>query len=208
MSLTTDLVTVADVAAHLNWDTTQQTKYANEMARFISAVTPVVERFTGPVVQQDFDEWFDGGGVQIILRKPVVAIALLTESTGNATQTLTEEPLSAAGDWYGYTVNKASGAVTRRANGIATKFPDGVENIHAHYSAGLAADTASVPANVALGALEIVRVNWQPQQGGNRPIPGGQSDLGVSDGLRMMGYFVPNRVMELLQPNASNLGIA
>lgn len=208
MALPTDLVAIGDVASHLNWDSAQQTKYATEMARFISAVTPVVERITGPVVQRAYDEWFDGGGQQIILRKPVVTVTLLTEASGgNSIQTLTNEPLTAAGDGYGYTVNNDTGVVTRRANGIAAAFAAGVENIHAQYTAGLCADTGSVPANIALGALEIIRVNWQPQQGGNRPTMG-TVDPNVADGLRMMGFFLPNRVMELLQPNVSSLGIA
>lgn len=207
MALSTDLVAIGDVAAHLNWDSTQQTKYASEMARFISAVTPVVERITGPVVQRTYDEWFDGGGQQIILRKPVVSVTLLTESSGNSLQVLANEPLTAVGDSHGYTVNGDTGVVTRRSNGVATAFADGVENVHAQYTAGLCVDTPSVPPNVALGALEIIRVNWQPQQAGNRPIMG-QTDLPVADGLRTMGFFVPNRVIELLQPNLSSLGIA
>jgi hypothetical protein len=207
MSLPTDLVAIADVASHLNWDATQQAKYATEMARFISATTAVVERITGPVVQRSYDEWLDGGGQQVMLRSPVVSVTLLTESSGNAVQTLAEEPLTAAGDGYGYTINKTTGVVTRRASGSATTFADGVENIHAQYTAGLCADTPSVPANVALAALEIIRVNWQPQQSGNRPSMG-QVDPNVADGLRMLGFFVPNRVMELLQPNITSFGIA
>ena len=157
-------------------------------------------------MQRGLDEWFDGGGQQVMLRSPVVSVSLLTEASGNSVQTLTEEPLTAAGDGYGYTLNATTGVVTRRSNGIAVTFADGVENIHAQYTAGVCADTLSTPANVALGALEIIRLNWQPQQGGNRPQMG--TDVPMTDGLRMLGFFVPNRVMELLQPNVSSFGIA
>lgn len=202
----TDLITIGDVAAHLNWDSTQQGKCGPEMARFISAVTPVVEHIIGPVVAQPFDEWFDGGGPQIILRRPVISVSLLTESAGNSLYTLTSEPLTDPGDGYGYTLDSVTGAVTRRRSGIASAFADGTQNVHVIYTAGMCADTSTVPANVALAALELIRINWQPQQGGNRPQMGA-NDTPVADAMHM-GFFVPNRVMELLRPNVSSVGIA
>lgn len=210
MALTTDLVTVDQVAAHLNWSTAQQTKYAAEMALFISATTAVVEDISGPVVQRSFDEWYSGGTPRLQLNNyPVVSITSVDESYGgDVVWTLSEQVLdSGSGDMFGYTVDLAHGMLVRRASHVAMPFAPGVKNVHVVYVAGMCADTASVPPNIQLGALEIIRYNWQPQQGGNRPAMG-QTDLVVTDSVTHRGFFVPNRVVEILRPNANRFGIA
>jgi hypothetical protein len=209
MAAATDLVTIADVASHLNWDATQQAKYATEMARFISATTAVVEDISGPVVQRAFDEWYSGGSSRLQLSNyPVASVTLVEESYGgDVLWTLTEQPVDqTGGDAYGYTIDKTHGMLVRRASHVAIPFAAGALNVHVQYTAGMCADTASVPPNIALAALELIRINWQPQQGGNRPQMGA-TDMPVADALRL-GFFVPNRVMEILKPNANRFGIA
>lgn len=205
----TDLVSIDDVASHLNWSDGQKAKYTDEMARFISATTAIVEDISGPVVQRQFDQWYSGGRAMIQLDNyPVVEIIAVTESYGSTVLwTLTEQPLDGSGsDAYGYTIDYASGMLVRRASGIAMDFASGVKNVHVTYTAGMCTNTASVPPNVALAALELIRINWQPQQGGNRPQMG-QQDLQVTDAMHL-GFFIPNRVMEILKPNANRFGIA
>ena len=206
----TDLVTTDQVAAHLNWSAAEQTKYASEMALFITATTAVVESISGVVVQRDFDEWYSGGSPRLQLSNyPVVSVTLVDESYGgDVVWTLTEQVLdSGGGDMYGYTIDKTHGMLVRRAAHVAIPFAYGVKNVHVQYTAGMCATTAAVPANIQLGALEIIRYNWQPQQAGNRPQMG-QADLVVADGVTHRGYFVPNRVVEILRPNANRFGIA
>lgn len=207
---TTDLVTISDVADHLNWDTAQQTKYAAEMAGFISAVTAVVEDITGPVVTRDYDEWYDGGSPIIVLDNvPVTAVTTVTETFGaNVIRTLTLQQLDGVTpvDAYGYTIDMETGTLVRRVSGMTGPFAGGRRNVHVVYSAGYGAATANVPPNIWLAALELIRVNWQPQQGGNRPAMG-VIDPQVGDSMRL-GYFVPNRVMELLAPTHGSYGIA
>lgn len=209
MSETTDLVTVDDVAGHLNWDDTQKTKYATEMATFISAVTPVVEDITGPVVSRQFDEWYDGGSPIIVLdNTPVTQVTTVTETFGaNVIRTLTLQQLDGQTpvDAYGYTIDLVTGTLVRRVSGMSGPFARGRRNVHVVYTAGYGAATTNVPANIRLGALELIRVNWQPQQGGNRP-PMGVIDPQVGDSMRL-GFFVPNRVMELLSPTRGSYGI-
>lgn len=206
----TDLVTIDDVAAHLNWSDNEKTKQQTEMARFISAVTAVVESITGPVSARDYDEWYDGGAPLIMLNySPVISVTKVTETFGaNVIRDLTEQPLDGVTpvDAYGYTVDLQTGTLIRRVSGMTGPFAGGRRNVHVTYTAGYGA----VPANVSLGALELIRINWQPQQGGNRP--GYTSTSGVDemqvDGSWRMGYFVPNRVMELLAPTRNTFGIA
>jgi hypothetical protein len=74
-----------------------------------------------------------------------------------------------------------------------------------NYTAGYAA----VPQNVRLGTLELLRVNWQQTQQGGRP-QYGSGGFGADDlvGYQVLGYFVPNRVRELLAPSRRAPSIA
>lgn len=211
MPLPTDLVTLADVQTHLNWSTAQETQYGRPMDRFISATTAVVEAISGPVVIRSFDEWYTGGKQRIQLDNyPVTTITKVTETYGaGVTWTLTPEPVDGSGaplDVYGYTVDLPMGILIRRMSGVTATFAGGERNVHVVYSAGMCAATANVPSNIALAALELIRINWQPQQGGNRPAVG-NPELAVADAMKM-GFFVPNRVLEILRPNANRFAIA
>lgn len=215
MPLPTDLVTTNQVANHLNWSTDEQFRLADEMSTFISAATSSIEQITGPVVQRQFDEWYSGGSQRIQLDNyPVVSVASITESYGsNTIWTLTEQPLdgSVAYDSYGYTLDKASGLLIRRYSGTAARFAAGERNVHIIYTAGMCTSTNTVPPNVVLATLELIRVNWQPQQGGNRPGygnngAGGIDALPVASGP-FTGFFMPNRVIEILRPATNRFAI-
>lgn len=205
----TDLVTADDVGDYLLWSDAQRTANASRIGRFISAVTTVVESITGPVVEQTFDEWRDGGWYQIVLDNfPVTAVTLVTEAWGaNTVYTLTNEPLDGTGDGdaYGYTVNLAHGTITRRSVGRQVNFPAGRENVHITYTAGYCADTASVPPAVAEAALVIIADNWRILQGGNRAT---RPPIDSSEGSTVKGYFVPYAAMELLAPYRTRQGVA
>lgn len=204
------LVTVSDVAAHLNWSAAQQTQYSAEIQHFIDAIQPVVEGIAGAVASAPYDEWHDGGTPLILaLHPPIMSITSVTETFGaNVIRTLTPQALDGVTpvDAYGYTFDAESGEITRRVSGIAAPFAMGRRNVHLVYTAG----RSSTPENVRLGALELIRINWQPQQGGNRPgysAGSGVDDMPV-DGSWRMGFFVPNRVMEILAPSRHSWGVA
>ena len=111
-------------------------------------------------------------------------------------------------DSYGYTIDKDSGALTRRISGLAAPFLPGRRNVHVIGVCG----RSTIQANIIEAGMELVRVNWQTQLGGTRPGYGGTSSNPNGEtagpGQFVLGYFVPNRVMELLQPNAAGPGIA
>lgn len=211
----TDLVTLSDVATHLNWSTAEQSQYAGPMARFISACTTVVEKISGPVVQRSYDEWYTGGKPRIQLDNyPVVGpMPLVTESFGaNTIWTLTEQPLDGSSGFnaFGYTIDRPTGQLIRRFSGVASPFAMGARNVHVQYTAGMCANTASVPPNIAQAALELIRINWQPVQAGNVPQFGtaaGVDQLDVAESMHM-GWFIPPRVLEVLKPNANRFAIA
>lgn len=195
MALATDLVSVDQVASELNWSADQQTKYATEIAPFISATTKVVERIVGAVVNRDIDEWLSGGSTMLKLSNaPVSSVTSVTEFNGATAVALTEEPLDGDTiDVYGFTVDNDHGVLVRRITSIEAPWASGLYNVHVVYTAGRCADTASVPAEIERAALEIIRVNWQPQQGGNRPAPADQGP-----GKFVLDYFVSAKALQLL----------
>lgn len=174
----TDIVTVAEVKTHLNIsasDTSQDT----ELAAFIEAVTPVVEHITGPVVARAVVEKHDGGCDAIVLRQPPVV----------SVTSVTEDGVTVAASDY----TLSDGGVLYRLAGVWQSYRRG--GVQVTYQAGRSA----VPASIALAAKELVRINWRPQQGGNySPFDGGASD---EVGQVRLGFFVPNRVAEMLNPH-------
>ena len=175
----TDIVTVAEVKTHLNIPSSDTSSDA-ELAGFISAATPVIEHVTGPVVARAVVEKYDGGYEALVLRQPpVISITSVTED-GTAV---------AASD---YTLSDAG--VLYRKSGV---WLCGRSTVQVTYQAG----RSTVPASIALAAKELIRINWRPQQGGNySPVDGGSSDVGA--GEPRLGFFVPNRVAEMLVPHA------
>lgn len=175
----TDIVTVAEVKTHLNIPATDTSQDA-ELAGFVEAATPVIEHITGPVVARSVVENHDGGCDAIVLRQPpVVSVTSVTED--GTTVASSEYTLSDSGVLY-------------RTYGV---WMPGRGKVRVTYQAG----RSPVPASIALAAKELIRVNWRPQQGGNfSPFDGGPGDVGA--GEPRLGFFVPNRVVEMLVPHA------
>lgn len=200
------IVSLGDVKDHLNIAASDKTHDA-ELLRFIDATTPVVENFTGPIVQRVYqNELYDGGNVMISVRhRPIVQVNQVIEYRGPVAYTLTQVPTPDLGTIYSYTW-EPSGRITRRTvGGGIVPFPPGLGQVWVTYIAG----QAVTPGNVRLGALELIRVNYQQTQQGGRPQYGTSSGLADEfQGMQMLGYFVPNRVRELLAPNRRHPSVA
>jgi hypothetical protein len=175
-------------------------------------VTPVIESFTGPIIQRVEDQWYDGGTPIIMLTKaPVVSVASVTETFGaNVIRTLIFQPLDGITpvDAFGYTIDLESGALIRRVSGVAAPFAAGRRNVHVVHTVG----RTDVPYNVQEGAKELIRINWQPKRAASwagGPLQQQAADaMSVDQGVIRMGFFVPNRVIELLMPSQHAWGIA
>jgi hypothetical protein len=174
----TDIVTLAEVKTHLNIPSSDTSQDA-ELAGFISAATPVIEHVVGPVVAREVVEKHDGGDEAIVLRQPPVL----------SITTVTEDGAAVASS--GYTLSDAG--VLYRTYGV---WLCGRSKVQVTYQAG----RTVVPPSIALAAKELIRINWRPQQGGNySPFDGGAAD---QVGEVRLGFFVPNRVAEMLAPHA------
>jgi hypothetical protein len=197
------LVSLPDLKDYLNEAAVDRHGDA-KLIRLIHAVRPVVERITGPILPQMFDEWHDGGQSFIQLRRtpstgfgttPILNLVGVDEYRGPAKYPLAIVADPAHGSIYSCMVDRL-GTVTRRtAGGGVTAFPAQSNAVHAIYQAG----QSSVPPNVYEGTLELLRVNYQTTQ------QVGRGRLTVSDDLDAsgppLGFFVPRRVRELLSPS-------
>ncbi len=136
--------------------------------------------------------------------RPVLSVSLVTESYGGGTTyTLTnQDPSGASLDSYGYSLDKDTGKLTRRVSGMAARFMAGRNNIRAVYQAG----RITTPPNIRNAALELIRFNYVPQQSGNLTSWGrGTSNDTDVEGSMRLGFFVPNRVMEQLNPDSNRV---
>ena len=190
------LVALGDVKDYLNLPTSDTSRDA-ELMRFIYGVAPVITGLVGDVLQQEYDEWYDGGQFWIRLRhRPVLQLMAVSEYRGPIEYPLAIIKSPANGNIYSCMLDQ-DGRVTRRTSGGGIiAFPAMPNSVHAVYVAGM----TSVPQNVRLGTLELIRVNFQQTQQGVWP------DIGSampSDniGETHLEFFVPNRVRELLAPN-------
>jgi hypothetical protein len=193
-------VGLAEVKDRLNIDPTD-TAYDDELRGFILSASEVVEDIVGVVARRTFTETYSGCGERTVLlrRRPVLSITAVTENG------VTVPPSQ-------YSVDSA-GVLTRRVGFAAGRWLWGVDNINVVYVAGRTAG----PWSVIDATKELIRINWRPQQGGNySPFDGGDSDdFGVSraaegglQGEIRLGFFVPNTVMQRLQPHARGPHIA
>lgn len=181
------IVGLAETKAHLNIPA-DDTSDDDELRGFILSASAVVEDIVGVVAPRTFVETASGGQRHIVLeRRPVVSVASI-EVDGEEVD---------PGD---YTASP-SGLVARRAG----RWPAGLRNIEVTYVAG----RAQPQPNVVDAVKELIRVNWRPQQGGNYSAfdQGGADDFGAGNleaslqGNLRLGFFVPNSVIQRLQPD-------
>lgn len=187
----TSLVSLTDVKAHLNIPT-EDTSHDTEIQGFIDDTQPIIEDIVGPVVQVNCDEWYDGGQQEIVLRtRPVVSVTSVTEYIGNVAYTLTSAASPDLAGPYSFVLD--GGRIIRRRSGVMGAFPVGFSNVHVVYVAG----RATVPTNVRLGTLELIRHNYQMTQLAGRPTFGGTA---AEDTLATTptGFAIPTRVIEML----------
>ena len=191
------LVGLGETREHLNFAPGDRSHDA-ELIRMIDAITPVVEFITGPVIQHIYEEKYDGGTAFISVRhRPIVAVNSVIEFRGPIPYELTQVATNNLGTIYSYEFEPTGRIVRRTVGGGMTSFPGGAQTVLVNYTAGY----VTVPANIRMGCLELLRVNYQQTQQGGHPMFGGGGGSDDVPGVVLMGFFVPNRVKELLAPS-------
>ncbi|MCU1590092.1 MAG: hypothetical protein JWP11_1348 [Frankiales bacterium] len=193
VSVTVGFATLTDFQTHLNLRSTSNTTAA-ELQGFLDASVPVIEHITGPINSRTVVEIHDGNQPMIALRRrPLLAVASVTEYTGKTSTALAAAATPAAAIATSYLLDADSGVLWRYgAAGVPIDFGD---TVIVQTSVGLTA----VPPNVRLASLMQAAHMYQSSQlgGSNRNV-----NSNGEDGYWMaQAYGIPNRVRELLQPN-------
>lgn len=190
-AVSTWIVGLAETKEHLNIDQATTT-HDEELRRTIAGVTLVVEDIVGIVARRSITEVRSGRGTSTLLlsRRPVISVTSVVENS-----------VTLAASDYSVTEH---GVLTRLAGGTRWRWPIGVENIVVTTVAGRAA----VPDNILDGTRDLIRVNFRPQIGGNRTPFDTVSDQRAEPGTVRLGFFVPNSVMERLNPSGRGPHVA
>lgn len=192
------LVDLGEVKDHLNIAKSNTSKDV-ELRRYINTATLIVEKVVGAVLPAEVVEWHDGGRSRISLRRrPVLSVqTVIVYDPARGTIVLTEVADPGAAVENSFTVDTAVSEIVRRTTrGNEVVFTAGRRGVKVEYTAG----RTSIPENVALGAMELVRHLYQQTQQGGRPDFNGSERDG--DTIVIMGYAVPRRVVEMLEPQA------
>ncbi len=184
MAIVDGLITLAEARASLGWATTQTSNDA-DLERYVEAATPVIENITGPLIQRSRVFTFSGDGPHLVVPVRFSSVTSVVESGVTITD---------------YVVDTLAGTITAGEVGGVRDFEYGYQNIVVTVQVGV----ATIPANVKLAARELVRFWWQQGRQANIPACGGAPDSGGVP----MGFAVPKRVYELLEPNKRVAGFA
>ncbi len=160
-----------------------------ELPAYITSASSMWVKRGGPGVSTAYTEWYDGGSPMIALRhSPVVSVTSVTEVSGSISTALTEADPGTSSGSYEFSVDTASGILTRRAAGAAVAFVPGLRNVKVVYSAG----AASVPADIKHAILLLVLHQWETQRGGTK-----RSKSNGDDYQPGTTYSWPRRVEEI-----------
>lgn len=182
-----DPATIAEVKEHLNIPSTETT-HDDELQRMLDAATLVVEKYVGPVSERTVTATFNGGEPTIFLPFPVVSVTSVSESRNGT-------PVTLAANEYRF--DSDIGAVSRVFGSYDAVFATGSRVVSVTYVAG----RSPVPADITLATLELVRHWYQQTQQGGRPSFPNTGALEDETPSPMLGFAIPNRVRELLEPH-------
>lgn len=188
------IASLAETKDALNIDQADPSHNA-EIQIYVDAADRVIEDIVGPVNQATYDEWYDGGYGDIVLRHwPVLTLASVTEYSGTTPTTLTVAATPDAVTASSYVFDTETAILYRRSTWGNVAFAKGTSNVRVQYTAG----RIPVPVNIKLAAIEFIRHNYQLSQQGGSPTYGGAGEEGP---WVPSGFAIPTRVYELLQPD-------
>lgn len=199
------LVGLGETKDHLRIGPTDRT-HDYRLRAMIQASGPVIEFLTGPILQRQVqNETYDGGGYFISLRqRPVISVQSVIEYRGPIPYDLAQVPTPDKGTIYSYMFTPPGRIVRRSVGGGMTSFPPGADQVFVTYTAGF----VTVPFNVREATLELIRTNFQRTEQGRHPAFGGSADAMDDTSGPMAGFFIPERVRELLDANRRHPSVA
>ncbi|MFB6771141.1 hypothetical protein [Streptomyces sp. NPDC056337] len=181
------ILSLRDARQHLNRVSTTDD---DELRFWNNATTRAVEYFVGPVVARSFTEehHLRNARAVVLHRTPVLALtavdSVLTGGTAYPADRLH--------------VDRSTGEVLPLTGGRL----DG--RLRFTYRAG----RTVIPENILAGARIILEHLWLTQRGNRGGLAGGGQDYAVTEPIPGLGYAVPNRALQLLEPDRLPPGVA
>jgi len=168
----------------------KQSAADDPLVRFwLDATTRAVEYFVGPVVVRTVTEDHQVGLVKALALRKTPAISLVSVTS-----------LRAGGYDYdpaGLHLDPVTGVVTRTDGG----------QLHGPLQAVYRAGRLVVSGNILAGAQLILQHLWRSVSGPGRP-QRGMDDYDVTEPIPGLGYAIPNRARQMLNPDDDGPGIA
>lgn len=180
------ILSLADAKAHLNITSARDD---TEIRFWNEAATRAVESFTGPVVaRQVVEDHNERESRAIALRHTPVLTVTAVEAlcTGGVDY-----------DAAALVLDQATGVVSRRDGGRL------LGPLRITYSAG----RTTIPENITAAARIILEHLWRTQRPTRGGLAGGGDDYSVTEPIPGLGYAVPNRALQLLEPNRLPPGV-
>lgn len=171
------LLTLAEAKAQLNITTMT---HDQELTAYIDALTPIIERYVGPVENRTVTETVDSKGLALaVTQVPAVSLTSIT-------------PVLVGGLALGVADVVLDGAagIIRRVDG--SFFGGGPWEVVYVAGRGEIHPTINVAARILLQHL------WRTQYGAARG-NFGSDDFDVNEPVAGWGYAVPNRVLQMLE---------
>ncbi|MFJ4434602.1 hypothetical protein [Streptomyces sp. NPDC088923] len=183
------LLTLEEACAQINLAAPSEAQRA-ELTAYIESVTPVIEGHVGAVEPREVTQTIEGRGPTLaLLTVPVLELVSLTPLDGGPGL-----------DVARLHVDGPSGIVRRLGGGAW--FGRGP------WTATYRAGRPDIPATINLAARLLVQHLWRTQLRSSPGLAGGGDDYSVTEPVPGMGYAVPNRVLQLLEPFKVGPGVA
>jgi hypothetical protein len=160
----------------------------DEIRDWVEACTRAVEQFVGPVVVRSVVETADFRAAQSVALQQIPAMALtsvVAVRTGGTSYDVGDLDL-----------DRETGIVTRKDGGPLSG------PLRFTYTAG----RAVVGANIRSAAKIILQHLWRTRQGPGRPQLG-TGDFDVNEPIPGLGFAIPNRAIQLLDPDRLPPGV-
>lgn len=184
------LISLSDAKRHLNIPASS-TADDDELRGWIEATAQVVEFFVGPVMRRTVVETHRVGSVRSLALRQTPAVAVTSMNavlTGGSVFTVADFDLD------------SETGIVQRLDGSTFTGP-----LRITYTAG----RAVVPAAISHAARIILQHLWRTQRGSARgPALAGSDDYSVTEQVPGLGYAVPNRALQLLEPYRLPPGVA
>lgn len=171
------------------------TTFDDDLRFFNESITAFIDKFCGPMIPRLVTERHTAGARTLMLRQVPVY-----QPAGNPYPIVSITPVLTYGvpypDLSQLSVDKKSGEAIHTV---------GLPFFYGEYDISYWAGRSYIGAHVLLAAQVILKHMWAQERGGSRP---NQVTPGMADDVSVLwGFAIPNRALELLEPERTPAGI-